>query len=392
VVNYIDPPARVVIDRLETADVQSPQQFKVVTKDGRVQADRVAPTGKMMVYGHVEWSKSADEAVVRRLQQVQVWVNGFQQAPVVLAAPGKNLTSEFSAFVVLNQERANQIQFALPALTSDLSTAFDIFVDCEKPVREQRLHLLVIGVGAPTGSEAELESQVLEAMKARRSGREFRTSAFDRLAIYGPLVGSDITPQQVRNQLAIIKVKIDDLYRANRTSVRPANDVIMIYLQGGGLVHVDKDFFVTTRPRTDPRTARALLEKDPRIFLDVAVRSRTLADFLTHTTGAHILLLDVAGSLEADAGSKWPEQSRAAMLRYTWLKDSAVPPKAKLLAALPEAIQTTGKLQQIGETIENIHSRLAAEYPQSIAYNRRVPEILQSLLLGEVSANEPKMP
>ncbi len=391
-VNYIDPPARVVIDRLVTADLPTEQQCKVVTKGGRVQADKSSPTGKMMVYGHVEWSKTADEALTRRLQQVQVWVNGFQQAPVVISAPGKNLTSEFSAFIVLNQAKANQIQFALPELTSDLSTAFDIYVDCDKPVREQRLHLLVIGVGAPAGSEDELEKQVLTAMKARRSGREYRTSAFDRLAIYGPLVGSDITPQQVRSQLAIIKLKIDDLYRANRTSVRPANDVIMIYLQGGRLVHVDKDFFVTTRPSTDPRTARALQEKDPRIFLDVAVRSRTLADFLTHTTGAHILLLDVAGSLEADAGSKWPEQSRAAMLRYTWLKDSVVPPKAKLLAALPEAIQATGKLQEIGERIESIHSRLAAEYPQSIAYNRRVPEILQSLLLGEISAEPPTPP
>jgi len=391
-VNYIDPPARVVIDRLVTADLPAEHQFKVVTKGGRVQADKASPTGKMMVYGHVEWSKTADEALTKRLQQVQVWVNGFQQAPVVISPPGKNLTSEFSAFIVLNQEKANQIQFALPELTSDLSTAFDIYVDCDKPVREQRLHLLVIGVGAPARSEAELEKQVLTAMKARRSGREYRTSAFDRLAIYGPLVGSDITPQQVRSQLAIIKLKIDDLYRANRTSVRPANDVIMIYLQGGQLVHVDKDFFVTTRPSTDPRTARALLEKDPRIFLDVAVRSRTLADFLTHTTGAHILLLDVAGSQEADASSKWPEQSRAAMLRYTWLKDSVVPPKAKLLAALPEAIQATGKLQAIGERIENIHSRLAAEYPQSIAYNRRVPEILQSLLLGEISAEQPTPP
>jgi WD40 repeat protein len=382
-INYIDPPARVVIGRVQTADLPTEQQFRVVTKGGRVQVEKAFPTGKMMVYGHVEWSKTADEALTRRLQQVQVWVNGFQQAPVVISPPGKNLTSEFSAFIVLNQEKGNQIQFALPELTSDLSTAFDIYVDCDKPVREQRLHLLVIGVGASAGSEAELETQVLTAMKARRSGREYRTSAFDRLAIYGPLVGSDITPQQVRSQLSIIKLKIDDLYRANRTSVRPANDVIMIYLQGGRLVHVDKDFFVTTRPSTDPRTARALLENDPRIFLDVAVRSRTLADFLTHTTGAHILLLDVAGSQDADAGSKWPEQSRAAMLRYTWLKDSVVPPKARLLAALPEAIQSTGKLQQIGERIENIHSRLAAEYPQSIAYNRRVPEILQSLLLGE---------
>ncbi len=392
VVNYIDPPARIVIDRLETADLPSPQRLKVVTKSGRFQADPAAPTGKVMVYGHVEWSKTADDALVRRLQQVQVWVNGFQQAPVVLAPPGKELTSEFAAFVVLNQERDNQIQFALPELTADLSTALDIFVDCDKPIREQRLHLLVISVGAPMGSEAELEKEVMTAMKARRSGREFRTAAFDRIAIYGPLVGSDIAPQQVRHQLAYIKDKIDDLYRANRTSVRPANDVIMIYLQGGQLVHIDKDFFVTTRPPTDPRTARALLEKDPGIFLDVAVKSRTLANFLTHTTGAHLLLLDVSGSLETDAASKWPEHSRAAMLRYTWLKDSAVPPKAKLLAALPEAIQTTGKLQQLDARIENIHSRLAAEYPQSIAYNRRVPEILQSLLLGEISIKEPQMP
>jgi hypothetical protein len=345
-----------------------------------------------MVYGHVEWSTTADEALVKKLQQVQVWVNGFQQAPVVLSAPDKNLTGEFSSFVILNQDQDNQIQFTLPDLTVDSATSLDLFVNCEKPIREQRLHLLVISVGAPKGSEAELEQQVLAAMKAKPAGREFRTSAFNRVAIYGPLVGPEITPQQVRYQLSQIKVNIENLYRANRTSVLPANDVIMIYLEGGQLVHLDEDFFVTIRPQIDPRTARALREKDARMLMEVAVKSRSLADLLSDTTGAHLLFLDVAGSPESDAAARWPEKSRAAMLRYTWLKNSAVPPKAKLLAALPEAIEAPGKLQLIGERIEDIHLRLAAEYPQSIGYNRRVPEILRSLLLGEVSTKDPQMP
>ncbi|HTN74257.1 MAG TPA: hypothetical protein VL096_03385, partial [Pirellulaceae bacterium] len=60
------------------------------------------------------------------LQRLQVWVNGFQQAPVDIAAPAAgDLTSEFSAFVVLNQAQDNRVQISLPDFTPDISTLFD---------------------------------------------------------------------------------------------------------------------------------------------------------------------------------------------------------------------------------------------------------------------------
>ncbi|HTN74258.1 MAG TPA: hypothetical protein VL096_03390 [Pirellulaceae bacterium] len=251
------------------------------------------------------------------------------------------------------------------------------------------MHLLVVGVGTERGRESQLEAEVLAAIKARQAERGMRTAAFDRIAIYGPIVGTDITPQQVRTQLAIIKSKIDELYKANRSSARPANDVVMIYLQGGAMANAGGDFYITTRPNTDPRTARALKDREPRVLMDVAMRSRTLVDFLTFTTGAHLLMLDVTSNRETDAVAEWPRHSHAAMLRYTWLRDSAAPVKARLLAALPEAIETSGELQQLDANIAKIHLRLAAEYPLSSAYKRSVPESLADLLLGETLPKAP---
>jgi hypothetical protein len=325
-----------------------------------------------------------------RLKRLQVWVNGFQQQPIDITPPAAGkLTSEFSAFVVLNQRRDNHIQIGLPDVKADVATLLDAYVDCDNPITEQRLHLLVVGVGAPQGSQSKLESEVLAAIKARQSDRGLRTAAFDRVAIYGPIVGADITPQQIRTQLAMIKVKIDELYQANKSSSRPANDVVMIYLQGGAMAHAEGDFFLTTRPNTDPRTARALKDREPRILLDVALRSKTLDDFLTHTTGAHVLMLDVSGSQEAEQAGNWPRNSKAAMLRYTWLKESTSPPKARLLAVLPEAIQSSGQLKQVDASMGKIYERLAVEYPLSVAYKRQVPESLEDLLFGETLPAQP---
>ncbi len=270
-------------------------------------------------------------------------------------------------------------------MTPDISTLFDFEVDCAQPVLEQRLHVLIIGVGAAPGSEPELQGRVLAALQARPlRDKLWRSAAFNQIAAYGPLVGNDITPQQVRSQLSGIKLKIDELYHANRSTARPANDVVMIYLQGGALINAGDSFFMTTRPASDPRTSRAVSQLEPRILLDVAVQSRTLANFLTHTTGAHVLMLDVTGNLDAAEDARWPEDSRAAMLRYTWLKGPQAPARARLLAALPEALQQSSSLAQLDILFAEYNRALASQFPQSTAYNRRVPDVLENLLLGTV--------
>ncbi len=389
-VNYIDPPARVVIDRLETVDLPKKIVLPIVSSNGRARAQQPSPTAKVLVRGRLEWPRSIDPAYLRRLKRLQVWVNGFQQAPVDIAPPvAGQLTSEFSAFVVLNQDKDNRLQIALPDLTPDIATLFDAYVDCEAPVREQRLHLLVIGVSDSPGAQGQLMAEMLTAIKAKKTDRGLSTAAFDRVALYGPIVGADITPQQVRSQLAQIKVKIDELYKTNKSSVRPANDVVMIYLQGGTLAEAEGDFYITTRTASDPRTERALREREPRILMDVALRSRTLVDFLTYTTGAHLLMLDVTGTKQVEQVARWPIHSHAAMLRYTWLKESTAPAQARLLAALPEAMEASGELREIDANIAKIHVRLAGEFPLSVAYKPQVPESLEDLLLGETLPKKP---
>ncbi|HTN74661.1 MAG TPA: WD40 repeat domain-containing protein, partial [Pirellulaceae bacterium] len=80
-VNYIDPPARVVIDRFETVDLPNKITLPIVWQNNRARAANASPTAKVMVCGRVVWPRSIDKEYLRRLQRLQVWVNGFQQAP-----------------------------------------------------------------------------------------------------------------------------------------------------------------------------------------------------------------------------------------------------------------------------------------------------------------------
>jgi hypothetical protein len=260
----------------------------------------------------------------------------------------------------------------------------ELKVDCRAPVQRQRLHLLLIGVDVKAGGEARFEDEVARSIGAELRDRElklYETKAFQRVAFYGPLV-NDVSPDLVRNQLAMIKSKIDELYRANENASQPQNDVVMIYLQGGKLIHVDPDFFVTTRSLKHPLVVRAIRDLDQRRLQSVAVYSRTLADFLTHTAGAHVLMLDVTGEAGTEQNARWPVDSRAAMLRYTWLK-SPESPQQRLLSRLKESIGPPGTLAQLDARIADFYRQLAAQYPESIRFTDQVPASLQNLLLGE---------
>jgi len=53
------------------------------------------------------------------------------------------------------------------------------------------------------------------------------------------------------------------------------------------------------------------------------------------------------------------------------------------LAALPEALQHSSSLAQLDLQFAEYNRALARQFPQSSAYNRQVPDMLQNLLLGK---------
>jgi hypothetical protein len=383
-VNYIDPAARIVIDRLETIAPEIIIQREPKVENNGVVVYESVPSPRVKVQGRVMWPQTMDEDFLRRPQRIQTYVNGFQQALVEAEAPDPKRESNFSTFVVLNKKHDNRIQIALPDLPIDLATIHDVRIDCDEPVQVQRLHLLLIGVGAPPGSQQRLKEEVLAALRAMQAsrGNAWRTAAFDQILIYPALLDAlvgDIGPSQVRGQLVNIKRKIDELHQA-----RPANDVVMIYLQGGILISTDREFYITTRSPGHALMERAIRDREPRILREVAMRSGELADLLTHTAGAHVLMLDVKADSASKKGATWPDESQAAILRYTWLKGETAPVKTRLLAALPEAIQSPpGNLAQLDARMARIYSRLAEMFPGSIDYQGRVPDSLQDLLIGE---------
>ena len=193
--SYVHRPVQVVIDRLEILR-QAGRPARSIFPEmraGRLIFKDVMPEGNVRLYGHVKWSDVADKRF-EQTQNVQVWVNGFQQVPSQLQASRERSGLKFfDTLIVLNRRKDNTIEIGLPGLEHEASSRLDFLVDCAKPELRQRLHLVVIGVNTTDGEA--LVDQALDAMKAKRltSGEIRRiapitAAAFDKGSVYPPLV------------------------------------------------------------------------------------------------------------------------------------------------------------------------------------------------------------
>ena len=99
------------------------------------------------LHGSVKWSVENHDRMAERLR-VQVWVNGFQQLPGLLEPmQSDEPVRQFSVPIMLNQQQDNHIEVKLPDLKDDDASPMDFFVGCEQPQLEQRLHVVIVGVG-----------------------------------------------------------------------------------------------------------------------------------------------------------------------------------------------------------------------------------------------------
>ncbi|HEV2947931.1 MAG TPA: hypothetical protein VGX70_11170, partial [Gemmataceae bacterium] len=194
-VNYIYRPVRVAVDNLISVRPGA-KESPLKPQPGGEMAFDPQEEGRLRLRGRVLWDE-ADDQRLASAKVVRVYVNGFQQLPAVLQKPGDNPRERgFQTNLVLNRDKGNHIELALPDLAKVFNkNQFDFNVDCRKPERSQRLHLLIVSI--QDKDPKPLEAQILNAFKGNGGGTSQAVKAFDPIYSYPTLVDYRVKPSYV---------------------------------------------------------------------------------------------------------------------------------------------------------------------------------------------------
>ncbi|MCS6853002.1 MAG: hypothetical protein NZ700_17740 [Gemmataceae bacterium] len=358
-ITYAPLPVRLVIDRITVPGG--------ITLQPTAQADGLlafppAPSGRVLVHGRVLWDRPDDEKL-KGVHMVRVYVNGFQQVPVSLLSTSANRERAFQAEILLNRLTSNLVEVELPELAQDTGNRRRCTLDCLKPVTGQRLHLLIVAIGE--ADEEKLTDQVLRAMQAGRDAKgRLRTPVFDEVVLYGPLVGY-VTRGQVGLQIHKMKQALD-----RRAAAGSANDVILLYFQGGEAAQARHVFLRTSASQFDPDLQRS------------GIRGTDLINRLGDALGAQVLLLDVLRAGPTDTPSpeqpaRWQDPGRVALFRYAYLGIS--PRSGSVPGLLDDFAEGMRHAERLGDVAAHIsqHFRLVSE---GLAWvSKRSPKLVADL-------------
>jgi WD40 repeat protein len=370
VVNYISVPVTLTIDKIVPVDPATSRSGEAigpeVRSDGGLSV-RKSPQGRLKVTGHVTWGKEND-AQLQKTGMVRVFVNGFQQIPAPLEEPkGKERRRTFVADLLLNRPEGNFVELDLPDIKQDASNRTDFTVASLNPIKGQRLHLLIVGVGEK--DEKKLMRQAFTALRANTdSPGKVYSPGFEEVHPYGPLTGY-VSPEQVYTQLCLVKKTID--LHAPEGS---ANDVVMVYYQGQETVDSQGHFFRTSTSKFDPELQRSAITCDG------------LSAYFTETLGAQILLLDMVRTANpitlspgeaVDRVAKWPDSSYTGVMRYLKRIDKAGAAQDILLADLSEMMP---KASEWGDVLAKLEGKITNNNTLVLDEKFRTP--LKKLVVG----------
>ena len=213
---------------------------------------------------------------------------------------------------------------------------------CAAPAKEQRLHLLIVGVNATNG--AALTERVLDTLgaKQRPAGLqgEFKTDAFQRCILYRVLIG-EVERGKVEGQLVEINREIARLQRESKW----LNDLILIYYQGEDVVKGGERWLKTSRNLQYP-------DVEPETY---AIPCRDLP----RAAGDQLLLLNVVGASEGGAaGVGWGGDPDIGLLRYARSDVHTAPNADPLLPLLEKSLRAESRL---GNVVQHLNDLLKQE-------------------------------
>jgi hypothetical protein len=375
-INYAYRPVQLRVDTLVATRPGSKETPEKSLPGGEIAFDP-QDEGRLRLNGRVLWDE-ADDHRLQSAKVVRVYVNDFQQLPAVLDKPIEKKPRErnFHTNLVLNRDKGNHIELDLPGLTKVFDknqTSFN--VDCLKPERSQRLHLLIVTM--KDRDPKPLEKQIRQAFESGGGGAGGAggpgqaVKAFDPIFSYPSLADYRVKPSYVRFQLVEIKNSIQKLSKIGAAS----SDVVAVYYRGGEAVNAEGNLFQTslTRPGEETRESSLTCDEVVGIFEE--------------TPGAQILLLDVdrrAASLDRDrieSGSWGQYYPRVGMIHYAWLGQANAPKNAALLRAIEQAMGQSTRLVEVKDGVERIASASPDFQNKVLIYKSYLPKDLQAMVV-----------
>ena len=413
-VAVIDPPVRVVIDRVATArgrrgvDLLAPGAAGVSAGGGPATVS-AAPGAEVWVEGRVLFPPGnpppgnpppgnpppgnpppgdpppgssrvgdppGDDSVPVEDVYARGWVNGFLQNSV-RAEPPDELTRQrsggrfdvagtalwFGTRVLLDRAEGNAVRIDVAGPPQSRGGAARFTIDCAAPNDNRTLWLLIAGVDVPRDERDVFRGRVHEALQLSRSGNAWWTRS-----------GWPVSPLTDRIgyfESVDLASSVLDFLDGTSNSAEPATDLLLVYFAGPEAATADgRNFVLATAEHKhygiDPATD------------EHAVTSEWLSDRLADAPGAHLLMLDVVPMDGGPPADPLPAESRLGVLRNVWLGEGALPPELTLALALRDSGDDFGRL---GRLIELIDARTVGD---DVRFDHRLSDELHELNFGVV--------
>lgn len=345
-ISYVPETVRVTLTRLLTGEGEP--GVLPVSKDGSVVVFDQVKQGEVTLEGYVEWGTDLSPEF-RHGFDAHVQLNGFEQHPGAVEKGPKGLKRYFAVKLSLNQEQDNQGELSIPGLKIDDSSQTKFKVrKCLEPVRDQRLHVVVIGVGEQ--KQQALTESVLKTLHVKNSQpgsyrnlveREFQTPTFRKInRLYVPL-----PPDASRADIYHTLRRINNLIRREQRG--DSNDVLIVYFQGEAI-------FDAERQRYYLLTAQSKRLGD---HVSSAVTLHGLRTALIGSMGAKLLLVDVYHPerknkleekfLELDLSHR----DQISEMHYAWLRSPPKQHEQQLIGTLRE---TLTQVKLLGEVFNQV--------------------------------------
>jgi predicted Ser/Thr protein kinase len=288
------------------------------------------PVAQVELVGKVVWQAYDPRRMEKR--PVFVYVNGAKQWMRDMD-PGVSgsLEQTFKAKLVLNLDKANEIEIEFPGLSKKDESWPKAFVDCRKPLLDRRLYVQII---CPEQHPTPLEDQALKMLAATgfySETREFVRPGFTKSLLYKSMA-VDVVPQRISNRLRLIR---DELRQ--RAEDGFPNDMVLIYFVGGE--SSDRETLTYGKPPKE----LIMLEELRQEFAEMY--------------GVQILLLDLTGRATDEQVDRPVAKWFDSQTRHVWLRSVKAPniESSPLLPAL-QAEMSTG--DQLGEVVRGVGRRL----------------------------------
>src|SRR5262249_27817786 len=243
----------------------------------------------------------------------------------------------------------NKVEVELPETVAgklDNRPAFE--VDCAKPEKGQRLHLLLVSAD-PRDGDKTLVDRMAKALRLPTAEKgQVGPPAFAAVTVHDVLTGFNVARRKIRASLQLIRLAVQQHHDNDRRSSADAmEDVVVVYYKGGE-VRQEQGTFVGVRPGASAAQAAS-----------GGIDLRELEQLMGSCPGARLALLDTVQTAQPPGErvgqrAPWPVDSRVALIRVSWRVTSAslLPEEERLTPAWVQALSSAATLKDVVQFLD----------------------------------------